>query len=149
MPAGSQCEKRIKRSRANGCCTTTGCDAQLQNAVEPGERERRREQHEERGAGGEEGADLALLRLHHQAGVHRLVDLLEIRRIAGVEVLAARQVGDRAQRLLVQTHVHRPAVRSEEHTSELQSHVNLVCRLLLEKKKKKKQRLLHITKNIL
>src|SRR5690242_21541271 len=29
--------------------------------------------------------------------------------------------------------------RSEEHTSELQSHVNLVCRLLLEKKKKKKE----------
>src|SRR5438477_922298 len=28
--------------------------------------------------------------------------------------------------------------RSEEHTSELQSHVNLVCRLLLEKKKNKK-----------
>src|SRR5690242_20855856 len=30
------------------------------------------------------------------------------------------------------------ATRSEEHTSELQSHVNLVCRLLLEKKKKNK-----------
>src|SRR5690242_21266273 len=29
-------------------------------------------------------------------------------------------------------------MRSEEHTSELQSHVNLVCRLLLEKKKKLK-----------
>src|SRR5260370_31187677 len=29
-------------------------------------------------------------------------------------------------------------VRSEEHTSELQSHLNLVCRLLLEKKKNKK-----------
>src|SRR5438477_8682639 len=29
------------------------------------------------------------------------------------------------------------ALRSEEHTSELQSHVNLVCRLLLEKKKYK------------
>src|SRR5260370_29258862 len=28
--------------------------------------------------------------------------------------------------------------RSEEHTSELQSHLNLVCRLLLEKKKNKK-----------
>src|SRR5438477_8855897 len=28
--------------------------------------------------------------------------------------------------------------RSEEHTSELQSHVNLVCRLLLEKKKAKR-----------
>src|SRR5260370_17975161 len=27
------------------------------------------------------------------------------------------------------------ATRSEEHTSELQSHLNLVCRLLLEKKK--------------
>src|SRR5260370_19025047 len=31
--------------------------------------------------------------------------------------------------------------RSEEHTSELQSHLNLVCRLLLEKKKKKKKTL--------
>src|SRR5260370_12123067 len=30
----------------------------------------------------------------------------------------------------------RSAIRSEEHTSELQSHLNLVCRLLLEKKKK-------------
>src|SRR5260370_20800746 len=29
----------------------------------------------------------------------------------------------------------RKAQRSEEHTSELQSHLNLVCRLLLEKKK--------------
>src|SRR2546422_7778402 len=29
-----------------------------------------------------------------------------------------------------------PAVRSEEHTSELQSRLHLVCRLLLEKKKK-------------
>src|SRR5271170_8437337 len=30
------------------------------------------------------------------------------------------------------------SMRSEEHTSELQSRVDLVCRLLLEKKKKKK-----------
>src|SRR5690242_21482053 len=30
-----------------------------------------------------------------------------------------------------------PRIRSEEHTSELQSHVNLVCHLLLEKKNKK------------
>src|SRR5438105_7001992 len=30
-------------------------------------------------------------------------------------------------------------LRSEEHTSELQSRVDLVCRLLLEKKKKKKK----------
>src|SRR2546430_3607249 len=32
-------------------------------------------------------------------------------------------------------------VRSEEHTSELQSQSNLVCRLLLEKKKKKRSKL--------
>src|SRR5260370_25518997 len=31
--------------------------------------------------------------------------------------------------------------RSEEHTSELQSHLNLVCRLLLEKKKKKQNKI--------
>ena len=31
-------------------------------------------------------------------------------------------------------------LRSEEHTSELQSRRNLVCRLLLEKKKKRKNR---------
>src|SRR5215211_9409046 len=37
-------------------------------------------------------------------------------------------------------------LRSEEHTSELQSHSDLVCRLLLEKKKKKKVIILHIKK---
>src|SRR2546426_3087512 len=36
-----------------------------------------------------------------------------------------------------------PNARSEEHTSELQSPCNLVCRLLLEKKKKK-----HISSSI-
>src|SRR5438477_4665531 len=38
------------------------------------------------------------------------------------------------------------SARSEEHTSELQSHVNLVCRLLLEKKKKKTNIKFHIHK---
>src|SRR5690554_7662780 len=33
-----------------------------------------------------------------------------------------------------------PVLRSEEHTSELQSRPHLVCRLLLEKKKKKKRK---------
>src|SRR5260370_6412602 len=37
---------------------------------------------------------------------------------------------------LFETADMRAGVRSEEHTSELQSHLNLVCRLLLEKKKK-------------
>src|SRR4051812_2312081 len=36
---------------------------------------------------------------------------------------------------LITTSDAQAAQRSEEHTSELQSHVNLVCRLLLEKKK--------------
>src|SRR5437773_7817191 len=35
--------------------------------------------------------------------------------------------------------VRKVRTRSEEHTSELQSHHDLVCRLLLEKKKKKKK----------
>src|SRR2546430_5502486 len=35
-----------------------------------------------------------------------------------------------------------PEVRSEEHTSELQSQSNLVCRLLLEKKKRNEERLM-------
>src|SRR5438105_11870437 len=38
--------------------------------------------------------------------------------------------------------------RSEEHTSELQSRVDLVCRLLLEKKKKKKSKKEHKQDNI-
>src|SRR5260370_24252929 len=40
--------------------------------------------------------------------------------------------------------VHRPVLyRSEEHTSELQSHLNLVCRLLLEKKKKRSKKMVN------
>src|SRR5260370_31940668 len=42
------------------------------------------------------------------------------------------------QRRSQRDHAH--ALRSEEHTSELQSHLNLVCRLLLEKKKKKQKK---------
>src|SRR2546427_6235131 len=49
-----------------------------------------------------------------------------------------------AHELKVQVRLHRRASRirqrSEEHTSELQSQSNLVCRLLLEKKKKKRHR---------
>src|SRR5260370_26875321 len=38
----------------------------------------------------------------------------------------------------------RPGIgRSEEHTSELQSHLNLVCRLLLEKKKTRKVQIIY------
>src|SRR4051794_41480956 len=46
----------------------------------------------------------------------------------------ARVCGDRARRRALLP-PSQPLVRSEEHTSELQSPVHLVCRLLLEKKK--------------
>src|SRR5207247_7604999 len=48
---------------------------------------------------------------------------------AGADGEAAERVACRASR----------AHRSEEHTSELQSRVDLVCRLLLEKKKRKRR----------
>src|SRR5260370_32213674 len=54
----------------------------------------------------------------------------------------AQAESDRHRRLGLPPHHRFPPVprdRSEEHTSELQSHLNLVCRLLLEKKKKKKK----------
>src|SRR5688572_31063147 len=51
-------------------------------------------------------------------------------RVAAIAArIAFRHTGGRARRL----------VRSEEHTSELQSQSNLVCRLLLEKKKQNRQ----------
>src|SRR3989454_5317881 len=58
---------------------------------------------------------------------------------------AAREHADVVALAILRTHVHMllrtvPRIdlpRSEEHTSELQSPCNLVCRLLLEKKKKK------------
>src|SRR5687768_4234007 len=48
---------------------------------------------------------------------------------------AADRYGVRPERLVA---LSRGGTRSEEHTSELQSRLHLVCRLLLEKKKKKK-----------
>src|SRR5260370_31485656 len=41
----------------------------------------------------------------------------------------------RCRGLITHVLLTRSPLRSEEHTSELQSHLNLVCRLLLEKKK--------------
>src|SRR3989449_1083811 len=56
--------------------------------------------------------------------------------------------GGRAREgVLLRPHVPRRKVeRSEEHTSELQSRLHLVCRLLLEKKKKKKKDRTEVTK---
>src|SRR5437868_8401791 len=61
-----------------------------------------------------------------------------------VALLAGEVVQDRAI-----DHVGEHAgCRSEEHTSELQSRFDLVCRLLLEKKKKKKKIIIKIIINI-
>src|SRR5690242_20835197 len=51
---------------------------------------------------------------------------------------AAPAAADRAESMARSRVAEAP--RSEEHTSELQSHVNLVCRLLLEKKKKNNEK---------
>src|SRR5207249_7059018 len=56
------------------------------------------------------------------------------------------QIRDREENLgpiagLLAAQAQHPEVRSEEHTSELQSRFDLVCRLLLEKKKQKKSHL--------
>src|SRR2546430_17301853 len=59
---------------------------------------------------------------HYRRGRRRLPPTATVRRLGSVE------------RVLVAS---RLSARSEEHTSELQSQSNLVCRLLLEKKKKK------------
>src|SRR2546422_5912496 len=70
-------------------------------------------------------------------------------RRAGVERLVRRADGASARQVEIVVRVEpvehgaggrarRDDVRSEEHTSELQSRLHLVCRLLLEKKKKKR-----------
>src|SRR5260370_30321524 len=62
--------------------------------------------------------------------LHDALPIYDQRAVNGVR--RARDQGNVALKPLRQGRVH----RSEEHTSELQSHLNLVCRLLLEKKKK-------------
>src|SRR2546426_7025203 len=52
---------------------------------------------------------------------------------------AADPVVGKSARRLARAVAEIQGVRSEEHTSELQSPCNLVCRLLLEKKKKRSQ----------
>src|SRR5690242_21596930 len=62
--------------------------------------------------------------------------------VSNREVTIAKDEGNRADTTIEGLNGLNPVLgpdRSEEHTSELQSHVNLVCRLLLEKKKKNKK----------
>src|SRR5574341_1634441 len=68
--------------------------------------------------------------LHHHRGItHSIVGAIALAVVVPSLVWAAERVWAKWRR--------RQPRRSEEHTSELQSPTNLVCRLLLEKKKKK------------
>src|SRR5687768_18078848 len=60
---------------------------------------------------------------------HRLDGVIPIHALHGLDVLGAHGVRAAFDQLV-------EGDRSEEHTSELQSRLHLVCRLLLEKKKK-------------
>src|SRR2546426_8534861 len=81
------------------------------------------------------GAVTTVLPSETDARVSRVEELL--RGVPGLEVTqmsnGAYQIRIRGQRSIRGN----PTDRSEEHTSELQSPCNLVCRLLLEKKKNK------------
>src|SRR5690554_7462586 len=55
---------------------------------------------------------------------------------SGQQESVTKQPGDTHQENEPYLHLTPPDLRSEEHTSELQSRPHLVCRLLLEKKKK-------------
>src|SRR5207302_11060151 len=81
------------------------------------------------------------LLLHGDGYVEAVLDVvfLAYRVGEGLAILIERpaeHAGDEGS--LRKSRLSRTALRSEEHTSELQSRENLVCRLLLEKKKKKK-----------
>src|SRR2546422_4352457 len=73
-------------------------------------------------------ADLRLRRKRQLAHERRQADRLGRSRLRDLRAARAEPALARG----------RPRGRSEEHTSELQSRLHLVCRLLLEKKKKKK-----------
>src|SRR5687768_17721172 len=65
---------------------------------------------------------------------------LDARELEAAGARVAQEIVDEAARPAhLRAHRRGLELRSEEHTSELQSRLHLVCRLLLEKKKKKKK----------
>src|SRR6266480_5128732 len=69
-------------------------------------------------------------------GSHNPPEFNGFKCVLGGDAVAGADIQD-LRRLIEEGRTPGRPGRSEEHTSELQSHVNLVCRLLLEKKKKK------------
>src|SRR5207248_9354036 len=80
-------------------------------------------------------AGLRVLVVEDEPDARELISLALKRSGAEVQTVAS------AKEALSKLQVFTPDVRSEEHTSELQSPYDLVCRLLLEKKKKWKRNL--------
>src|SRR5690606_41120114 len=84
----------------------------------------------------------ALVTGDHAAAMDRLTEALRLWRgpaladVRGAPFAAAQVARLEELRLAATEDRLEAALRSEEHTSELQSRENLVCRLLLEKKKK-------------
>src|SRR5256886_7757514 len=82
-----------------------------------------------------------LFRSHHRCAVRRLRSGEQSQQQAAAGVHDERSQRELAEAARLNDGVHEEAgnrskpARSEEHTSELQSQSNLVCRLLLEKKK--------------
>src|SRR5437667_5428992 len=76
----------------------------------------------------------------------RSIVVASLGRAAGIKVLL-----DYFRAVRNSSQASSTSLRSEEHTSELQSHHDLVCRLLLEKKKKKNIKIIklqNITKSL-
>src|SRR5436309_13326430 len=75
--------------------------------------------------------EIYTLSLHDALPISDLAARVARERLSRGRAAAHRRTADRR---------YRRGDRSEEHTSELQSRENLVCRLLLEKKKKKQKK---------
>src|SRR5687768_17753282 len=119
--SGSIAHPRDATRRASGGATTTST-----TSTEPNRGHRRRNQ----GTGGSRHG----FRARFPASLLRRV---------GVALRRQRDGDDRVVRVHVDDGRNGDARRrSEEHTSELQSRLHLVCRLLLEKKKTKNKRIL-------
>src|SRR5436190_24022795 len=81
-------------------------------------------------------AEIYTLSLHDALPICQLLARLDASDYRlGADAARAQVAAATTQRDLAAADVRRYSQRSEEHTSELQSHSDLVCRLLLEKKK--------------
>src|SRR5256885_12965032 len=87
---------------------------------------------------------LAVMSIHRDVvGLDHLAPVVRLALDQGGQRLRAKESRLHALQGRALLHVGRLQGRSEEHTSELQSPCNLVCRLLLEKKKKNSIRATH------